>query len=221
MGRLGQTVIIAITLLTTGSAAAGGLMRGSEALVVRVYRPAAAVLASGARGEGEPVRLAHAIEEARDILQRAGLGARWVVCGTSAADSDVACKAPLTPAHIGIRLVRSVTTPDAGTEMASMGYALIGRHGPPSSLATIFLDRVQWLAGRAGADVSRLAGRAMAHEVGHLLLSTHDHAPSGLMRARWSIAELQAPGRTPWDFTTRDMRRLRAGLAARLRDRRS
>ena len=37
-------------------------------------------------------------------------------------------------------------------------------------LATVFLDRVEWLAFEAGADIALLLGRVAAHELGHLLM---------------------------------------------------
>ena len=53
-------------------------------------------------------------------------------------------------------------------------------------LATIYFDRVMWLAHEAGTDSRVLLGRAIAHELGHLLLATTTHGPVGLMRAHWS-----------------------------------
>ena len=58
-------------------------------------------------------------------------------------------------------------------------------------LATIYIDRVEWLAHEAGADSRALLGRAIAHELGHLLLATTTHGPAGLMRAFWSQDEVR------------------------------
>jgi hypothetical protein len=38
---------------------------------------------------------------------------------------------------------------------------------------------------------ANVLGYLMAHEVGHLLLPVQSHSPSGIMRARWSRAELE------------------------------
>jgi hypothetical protein len=53
--------------------------------------------------------------------------------------------------------------------------------------------------------VARALGRALAHEVGHVLLATTQHAPRGLMRAQRSAADMFEPARLPFaiDETTR------------------
>ena len=42
--------------------------------------------------------------------------------------------------------------------------------------------------------LGRVLGRAVAHEVGHFLLGSREHAPSGLMRASHRIEHLMEPG---------------------------
>ena len=73
------------------------------------------------------------------------------------------------------------------------------------------------LSSQAKADNARLLGRAMAHEIGHLLLGTTHHASRGLMRGVWTTIDLQKD--QPWDWTLSrdDADRMRRGLAARLR----
>jgi hypothetical protein len=66
-------------------------------------------------------------------------------------------------------------------------------------LATIYVERVRWLARSARADVETLLGRTIAHELGHLLLATNAHGSHGLMRAVWSAAEVR--GDRDWDGT--------------------
>jgi hypothetical protein len=41
---------------------------------------------------------------------------------------------------------------------------------------------LRWCAGQEFSCVSRLLGRVVAHEIGHVLLDSLDHAPEGLMR---------------------------------------
>jgi len=41
------------------------------------------------------------------------------------------------------------------------------------------------------ASVSILLGDALAHEIGHVLLGGTDHAPGGIMKARWGKADFQ------------------------------
>jgi hypothetical protein len=46
--------------------------------------------------------------------------------------------------------------------------------------------------------VARGLGRALAHELGHFLLSSKRHTPNGLMRAQHTGAEMFEPGRLPF-----------------------
>ena len=63
-----------------------------------------------------------------------------------------------------------------------------------------------------GAD---LLGLAMAHELGHLLMGTNEHAARGLMRAIWTRTELQRNAAEDWMFSETEMEAMRR--AARLR----
>ncbi|PYV32761.1 MAG: hypothetical protein DMG22_12175 [Acidobacteria bacterium] len=51
---------------------------------------------------------------------------------------------------------------------------------------SIFHDRVISMAEGANATLAVLLGRAMAHEIGHLLLGANSHSRTGIMRASWS-----------------------------------
>ena len=84
------------------------------------------------------------------------------------------------------------------------------------SLATVYADRVRVMAQRAGVDNAELLGRAMAHEVGHLLLGTNGHAAHGLMRASWSSVDLQGYG-VQWFFNGKEGEAMRRGIASRFR----
>jgi hypothetical protein len=76
------------------------------------------------------------------------------------------------------------------------------------TLATVFTDRIAWLAALSRAKYTDLLGRAVAHEIGHLLIGTNEHSASGLMRAIWTAAELTRNDRDDWLFTTDDRARL-------------
>jgi hypothetical protein len=84
------------------------------------------------------------------------------------------------------------------------------------TLATIYLDRVEWLALVAGVDAGTVLARAIAHEIGHLLLGTTAHSRHGLMRPVWSREELIRGRATDWLFQADDASRLQKALARRL-----
>jgi hypothetical protein len=60
-----------------------------------------------------------------------------------------------------------------------------------------------------------LLGRAIAHEIGHLLLGTASHACAGLMRARWLTGELQRDWPLDWVLSVPEGARMRWRLMVR------
>jgi hypothetical protein len=57
------------------------------------------------------------------------------------------------------------------------------------SSAAIFYDRALSIR-KPGLFLAQILGRAMAHEVVHLLLGTTSHADLGLMKAEWNAEDL-------------------------------
>jgi hypothetical protein len=64
-------------------------------------------------------------------------------------------------------------------------------------IAYIFADRIGLMALQYLATFHRGLGHVMAHEVGHLLLGTHSHAPTGLMAVSWRPLETHLQTLTP------------------------
>ena len=87
-----------------------------------------------------------------------------------------------------VRLVRSPK--DGRPEDESLGTALVDPATGTGVLATVYVDRVERLARGSNGDLGTLLGRAMAHEIGHLLMGRAAHAVRGLMRPRWTRAEV-------------------------------
>ena len=76
----------------------------------------------------------------------------------------------------------------------------------------MYADRINVLASRTGVNAATLLGRAVAHEIGHLLLGTARHSAAGLMRARWSDRELGREVAADWTFSPADVARIGRGL---------
>ena len=66
---------------------------------------------------------------------------------------------------------------------SSLRDAVLGQAHKPSARAHIYWHRVQATADRYALAHSDVLGYAVAHELGHLLLPEHSHAPTGIMRA--------------------------------------
>jgi hypothetical protein len=119
-----------------------------------------------------------------------------------------ACSAPLASGELAIRITAAPADPSAGN-LRSLGYSLVEPENGSGTLGTVFSDRVAWLAGTARSQPQTLMGRAMAHEIGHLLMGTNQHSKKGLMRAVWSTADLKRNRRQDWLFSAPDAARLR------------
>lgn len=61
----------------------------------------------------------------------------------------------------------------------------------------------------APADVGRALGRTLAHELGHVLLGAPDHQRSGLMRAKFLVADLVGLGSRTYRLSAGEVERLR------------
>jgi hypothetical protein len=181
--------IVAAALLTTGSESFA-----AERLVVRTYNIV------GVTAE-EMTRVS---EVAGIILRGAGLLAVWRDCAAE-------CTEAVGPRDL---IVRIVAAPQ-GIVPESLGSALIDIQHGAGTLATVYSDRINVVASRTGVDAGTLLGRAVAHEIGHLLLGTAQHSAGGLMRALWSDRELQRDLTADWTFAPDDVTRLARGLAGR------
>lgn len=151
-----------------------------------------------------PGELAAARSAAERILKDADVAVRW---------ADCPCAKPVGPVELMIRVARS--TPDS--QAASLGFSYVDVGSKGGTLATVFADRVRVLAEAVRADEGELLGRAMAHEIGHLLLGTHDHASAGLMRAAWTSIELARNRPADWQLSRKDGVDLRRALNRRIR----
>jgi hypothetical protein len=178
--------IAAAALLTTGTESPA-----AERLLIRTYNNAGVTALEMTRGR----------DIAGAILQGAGVQAVWRDC-------SAACVETIGPREA---IVRIVTAPE-GVMPESLGYALIDLQQGSGTLATVYADRIDAVASRTGVDAGTLLGRAVAHEIGHLLLGTAGHSACGLMRALWSDLELQRDLAADWTFDPADVARIGKGL---------
>ncbi len=182
--------------VTLISGSAYGAERAWRELTVRVYDTAGVPKAA----------MRTALAAAGKTLQPADLEVTWVPCTLS---SGGRCTTPLGPGELIVRLIRSGTPAGSGDE-ESLGTALVDPATGTGVLATVFVDRVERLARASDGDLGLLIGRAMAHEIGHLLMGRAAHASHGLMRPRWTTAEVARNARADWGFAGEDVRQIRA-----------
>jgi hypothetical protein len=185
---------MAVTVLSGSTVGAGGVERAD--LVVRVYDQS-----GGGRADS-----AKALGVAAEILAGASIRVQWRVCVDPRPDPG--CDA--LPAN-GEREVRLMQSRDARQSIS--GNALGHVVDPRTWLQVwMFLDRVAKQSARVGCDLQLLLGRAIAHEIGHLLLKQGKHSPDGLMRATFSDASLRLSQPEDWQFTASQAAAMRARL---------
>jgi len=201
----GMMTVASMTVALFGGGAATG--EAAETawtdLTVRVYDSARV----------RAVFTGEALDVAARTLSPASVNVTWVLCaGRSDSRDDGRCAAPPGRNEVIIRLIRSAKA--AGSqETDTLGSALVDPHTGSGVLATVYVERVEYLARVAGADFATLLGRAMAHEIGHLLLGHGAHGVHGLMRPRWTRDEVQRNAGTDWGFAPPELVAIRASRA--------
>jgi hypothetical protein len=154
---------------TTGSAE-------TRRVVVRVYET----------GIGDVALRTAAIRTAASIVEMAGVFVEWYDCTDNGrrpvcqdarrSGNFIARIMPtLTPGAPPRKL--SVEALGAQGDGPPLGFAVVDPDTHAGKMATVFHDQVQAVARRTGVARSELLGRALAHEVGHLLLGVRGTQP--------------------------------------------
>jgi hypothetical protein len=147
-----------------------------------------------------------------DLLHKAGIDSTWRNCRTTRGPSSQSADLCDEVTNASELIVRIVPTPRGITDVEVLGYSHVDPYRRQGTLATVFADRVRALAAELRIDEGTLLGRAMTHEIGHLLLGTLDHAQEGLMRGHWSKEGPPAD----WFFSLTQAAQIRAALANRI-----
>jgi hypothetical protein len=161
-------------------------------LVVRIYD------AYGVPGD----QLARARATVDGIMATAGVTVTWPQCP---------CPSPIGAGELVVRIIAA----SPASHPASLGFSYVDLEHQAGTLATVFADRVRALAAFAGIDESELMGRAIAHELSHLLLGTRDHDHYGLMRGIWTANEITQQRPWDWMLSHTERARIRQAVARR------
>ena len=198
-----MTIAFAIAILTgsTGSAE-------RRRVVVRVYDT----------GVGDLALRTTAIQTASSIVDLAGIPVEWHDCtdnGRRPVCQDVRRAgnfiARIMPAFTPRAPLRRLPVEALATQSEAdppLGFAVVDPDARAGEMATVFHDQVDAVARRTGVARSELLGRALAHEVGHLLLGVRGHSRNGIMRAVWTDEELTRDRPDDWVFAPPDSQRL-------------
>jgi hypothetical protein len=201
----------ALALLMILSAAATG-RADTHRVVVRVYDT----------GVDDPALRSAAIHTASTIVRQAGIDVEWHDCtveGRRSACQDsrragnlIARFMPTFVPGTALRRKPIETLKSIGDAEPPLGFAVVDPDTRAGKMATVFHDQVDAVARRTGVDRSELLGRALAHEIGHLLLGTPGHSRIGIMRAMWTDEELTRDRPEDWAFSAADSHQLQQNL---------
>jgi hypothetical protein len=176
-------------------------------IIVRVY---------DSTGAGAAERRG-ALAIAASIVSTASVELIWRTCNEPAASArhrNSPCQKPLAPGELALRIVRSRATDERSREPQPLGEALIDTRTGSGVLATVFVDRVDSMAAQTRDSRDLLLGRAIAHELGHLLMATSAHSAHGLMRPLWTHSEIRRRARTDWTFKANEIAAIKAQASA-------
>lgn len=156
-------------------------------------------------------QMSEARSEAAHIFKGAGISLEWIECRVPGSSAGAACTEPLLAGRdLMLRLVDR--TPVPGERVVALGESMLDREQRGGVLMTINLFPVRAVAEKTATAVSTLLGRAIAHEIGHLLLGSAEHPRLGLMRALWSHDELRGLKPAHWGFSSREAAQMRETL---------
>src|SRR5262249_2007375 len=118
------------------------------------------------------------------IFKRIGVEAEWVTDGEP---------------QLRILIVDKLDAAISSDDM--FGYAPKDSDGTSSGMAYVAYGHVRELMGNSKQedypplDAANILTYLMAHEIGHLLLPAGSHTTTGIMRARWKVADFKLVGK--------------------------
>ena len=198
---LSSFLIAGLPVFASGSSGSGG---GAPILSVRVYNNALVARDT----------LSFAEEETSRVFLQAGIAITWIHCGPDE-QPHPACNEPLSPSVLIMRLFRGAKLARRGLYSFCCGFAIRPQNGLGGTYATIFYDCAQEIARGTHLPEDVVLGHLLAHEIGHLMLSSPTHAQSGIMRDRLNGKDWQLAARGLLLFTEEQIADMRAAILAR------
>jgi hypothetical protein len=155
--------------------------------------------------------LGEARERVTAINHRSGIAIDWVECPVGDQDPSQfpACTEDYDATHLFLHLL-----PQAAKtiKMERAGESLLSVR-----MANIYWNRVREKAKSMQVEVERLLAHAVAHEVGHLLLGSNSHSPSGIMVGKWSRQDLINISQSGLSFSAKQSKFIQAEVQRRMK----
>jgi hypothetical protein len=158
----------------------------------------------------EPSVWSQAQSRATEIMRHSGIWLTWLDCGSSASRMpDPKCSAISYPTHLSVRVV-----PKASPVKEHIFGQSFQNAAGEGNYVLVYYAGLKAFRGATTVSTGELLGCVIAHELGHLLLGTASHSPTGLMSAVWQDPELQQVVRGNLFFTGGEGERMRSRFAA-------
>jgi hypothetical protein len=168
-----------------------------DSILVRVYDNAGVPSAD----------LTDALKHSYEILRRADVTVDWAQCPAHRVGQVPAiCDTPPGRNDMVVRLVQGA---EKDRDRRPLGQPLLDPATGKGVFATVFMNRVDRLAEVAQYSRNTVLGRAIAHEIGHLILGSNSHSESGLMREVWTVEQLVKNRPEDWQFSPSQTAELR------------
>jgi hypothetical protein len=186
-------------MLIITSLAAAALAVTPAAAAATTSAPPPMIVTVSALANVSPSLVSRVLEEADAIWHPAGLTFIWRRVPRVAARLDQSPTDPSAGLQIVIGDARGVSHPDR----MPLGWIQFDQGGPAQEIYLSYRNAVDFMADSRGVvglvdhmppmekeiKLARAMGRALAHELGHYLLSSKAHTGRGLMRASHTASE--------------------------------
>jgi hypothetical protein len=210
VGSLALSLIVATTAFGAPQPSVTDGMDGTIQITIRIHNYA----------QVESGVLVDAKRTTDDILRVAGVEVVWLECsGNQITATEPRCETPMGPTDLTLNLLPQSMSRRFHLGGDAFGVALEDAEGGLGFDAWIFCDLVKDAAAQRQHTPSVLLGTVIAHELGHLLLSTNSHSAFGLMRANWSGKELLAVEHRAMYFNSSESKRIQQALMSRRQSR--
>jgi len=153
--------------------------------------------------------LQQAEQVASGIFARAGVNLLCVDCAVAGKPQpDPECNAPVGPNWLGVQIAPRIRLMKGIAGAATGGYTV-------GNYITVSLDCAETVSDHNPEFVPDFLGYVVGHELGHALLGPHSHSLAGLMRAHWSITQLQEAAQRTLCFAPQQAARIGTEVMAR------
>jgi hypothetical protein len=154
------------------------------------------------------------------VFQNVGIALQWSDCTVRLSISGSAFSpcGSLGSLGVAVYLVGPLEAHFKWVGQQALGYSVIPNTHAQATMAFVSYPRIRRLSLSTSFGAAGLLGLAVAHEIGHLLFGSQDHANQGLMRSTWRLKDLQAKAWDEFEFTRDQSKRLRAAVRERLED---